>query len=135
MVAVAGYSHVAICVSDVEKSRHFYGEQLGLETVNRPDFGFPGEWYVVGTLQLHLMQRENDAGAGEGIGPHFALYIPREDFHGEVERLRDAGVEVMVEPNHREIDDIWAAFCKDPDGNVIELTDMGPQYLTQGTGG
>ncbi len=135
MVAVAGYSHVAICVSDVEKSRHFYGEQLGLETVNRPDFGFPGEWYVVGTLQLHLMQRENDAGAGEGIGPHFALYIPREDFHSEVERLREAGVEVMVEPNHREIDDIWAAFCKDPDGNIIELTDMGPQYLTQGTGG
>ena len=135
MVAVAGYSHVAICVSNVEKSRHFYGEQLGLETVNRPDFGFPGEWYVVGTLQLHLMQRENDAGAGEGIGPHFALYIPREDFHGEVERLREAGVEVMVEPNHREIDDIWAAFCKDPDGNIIELTDMGPQYLTQGTGG
>ena len=135
MVAVAGYSHVAICVSNVEESRHFYGEQLGLETVNRPDFGFPGEWYVVGTLQLHLMQRENDAGAGEGIGPHFALYIPREDFHGEVERLREAGVEVMVEPNHREIDDIWAAFCKDPDGNIIELTDMGPQYLTQGTGG
>ena len=135
MAAVAGYSHVAICVSNVEESRHFYGEQLGLETVNRPDFGFPGEWYVVGTLQLHLMQRENDAGAGEGIGPHFALYIPREDFHSEVERLREAGVEVMVEPNHREIDDIWAAFCKDPDGNIIELTDMGPQYLTQGTGG
>ncbi len=135
MAAVAGYSHVAICVSDVEQSRHFYGEQLGLETVNRPDFGFPGEWYVVGTLQLHLMQRENDAGGGEGVGPHFALYIPREDFHSEVERLRDAGVEVMIEPNHREIDDIWAAFCKDPDGNIIELTDMGPQYLTQGTGG
>ena len=135
MAAVAGYSHVAICVSNVEESRHFYGEQLGLETVNRPDFGFPGAWYVVGTLQLHLMQRENDAGAGEGIGPHFALYIPREDFHTEVERLREAGVEVMVEPNHREIDDIWAAFCKDPDGNIIELTDMGPQYLTQAAGG
>ena len=135
MAAVAGYSHVAICVSNVEESRHFYGEQLGLATVNRPDFGFPGEWYVVGTLQLHLMQRENDAGAGEGIGPHFALYIPREDFHSEVERLREAGVEVMVEPNHREIDDIWAAFCKDPDGNIIELTDMGPQYLMQAAGG
>ena len=41
----------------------------------------------------------------------------------------------MVEPNHREIDDIWAAFCKDPDGNIIELTDMGPQYLMQAAGG
>ncbi len=129
MAAVAGYSHVAICVSDVERSRKFYGEQLGLETVNRPDFGFPGEWYVVGNLQLHLMQRELPEGAAEGIGPHFALYIPTDEFHGEVERLRDAGVEVMVEPNHRDVDDIWAAFCKDPDGNIIELTDMGPEYI------
>ena len=78
MAAVAGYSHVAICVSNVEESRHFYGEQLGLETVNRPDFGFPGEWYVVGTLQLHLMQRENDAGAGGGHRPALrALHPPR----------------------------------------------------------
>ena len=30
MPAVAGYSHVAICVADVEASKHFYGEQLGL---------------------------------------------------------------------------------------------------------
>ena len=41
MPAVAGYSHVAICVSNVEESKHFYGEQLGLGEIDRPDFGFP----------------------------------------------------------------------------------------------
>ena len=34
----------------------------------------------------------------------------------------------MVEPNQRDNDGIWAAFCKDPDGNIIELTDMGPDH-------
>ena len=127
MPAVAGYSHVAICVSNVEASRRFYGEQLGLGEIDRPDFGFPGAWYEVGALQLHLMQRELDQDV-EGIGPHFALYIPTDDFHSEVERLRTDGVSIMVEPNQRDNDGIWAAFCKDPDGNIIELTDMGPDH-------
>ncbi len=127
MPAVAGYSHVAICVSDVEASREFYGAQLGLPEIDRPDFGFPGAWYEVGALQLHLMQRELDQDS-EGIGPHFALYIPTDDFHSEVERLRTGGVAIMREPSQRPNDGIWAAFCTDPDGNIIELTDMGPDH-------
>jgi catechol 2,3-dioxygenase-like lactoylglutathione lyase family enzyme len=62
--AVAGYSHVAICVSDVETSRSFYTETLGLPEAPRPDFGFPGIWYQVGLLQLHLMEREVQGEAG-----------------------------------------------------------------------
>ena len=123
---IAGYSHVAICVSDVETSRRFYGETLGLPEAARPDFDFPGAWYQVGPLQLHLMQREDVPSPGRGIGPHFALYVPTETFHSNVDRLREAGVPIMIDPNQRESDGIWAAFIKDPDGNIIELTDMGP---------
>ncbi len=123
--AVAGYSHVAICVSDVEAARSFYTGTLGLPEAPRPDFGFPGVWYDVGALQLHLMERDVPRG-GKGIGPHFALYVPTGEFQDFVEQVRGAGGEVMVEPNQRESDGVWAAFCKDPDGNIIELTDMGP---------
>ena len=127
MPAVAGYSHVAICVSDVGAARRFYSDQLGLGEIERPDFGFPGAWYEVGALQLHLMQRTLQTDV-EGIGPHFALYIPTDDFHTEVERLRSEGVAITREPSQREHDGIWAAFCQDPDGNTIELTDMGPDH-------
>ena len=92
----------------------------------RPAFDFPGAWYQVGPLQLHLMQREDVPSPGRGIGPHFALYVPTETFHSNVDRLREAGVPIMIDPNQRESDGIWAAFIKDPDGNIIELTDMGP---------
>ena len=124
--AVAGYSHVAICVSDVDTSRTFYSETLGLSEAPRPDFGFPGVWYQIGALQLHLMERELPGAVGKGIGPHFALYVPTDEFTDFVEQVRGAGGEVMVEPNQRDSDGVWAAFCKDPDGNIIELTDMGP---------
>ena len=123
---VAGYSHVAICVSDVEQSRDFYSGTLGLPEAERPDFGFPGAWYQIGPLQLHLMQRDVPEG-GTGIGPHFALWIPTYEFQDYVEQVRDGGGSIMVEPNQRESDGVWAAFCKDPDGNIIELTDMGPK--------
>ena len=129
MPAVAGYSHVAICVSDAERSKEFYGQTLGLPEIPRPGMDFPGGWFVIGDLQLHLMQREMTGGEVRGIGPHFALYIPTEDFHDEVERLRGAGVAITREPEQRDGDGIWAAFCADPDGNTIEPTDMGPDYL------
>jgi glyoxylase I family protein len=125
--AVAGYSHVAICVSDVEQSRTFYSKQLGLPEAERPDFGFPGIWYDIGVLQLHLMEREVPDSSGKGIGPHIALHVPTDGFLDFVEQLRGDDVPIMVEPNQREFDGVWAAFCKDPDGNIIELTDMGPK--------
>ena len=39
-------NHVALHVSDLDASRKFYGELLGLEKIKRPDFNFPGEWSV-----------------------------------------------------------------------------------------
>ena len=99
---------------------------MELPEAPRPDFGFPGVWYDVGSLQLHLMERDV-ADPGKGIGHHFALYVPTDEFEEYIEQVRGAGGEVMIEPNQRESDGVWAAFCKDPDGNIIELTDMGPK--------
>ncbi|MFP6639347.1 MAG: VOC family protein, partial [Myxococcota bacterium] len=44
--------HYSIDVSDVEASRRFYGELLGLPEIERPDFGMPGVWYQTGPVQL-----------------------------------------------------------------------------------
>jgi catechol 2,3-dioxygenase-like lactoylglutathione lyase family enzyme len=48
--------HVSVCVSDLDRAKRFYGEVLGLPELLRPDLGFPGAWYRVGTNQeLHLI--------------------------------------------------------------------------------
>jgi len=126
-VTIAGYSHLAISVSDLEASRRFYCDLLGFEELRRPDFGIPGMWLRVGTLQLHMIEVAEVHAPGPGM-PHFALHVPTERYEATMAALRDGGARFTFEPRSR--DDfgrtVWAAFVADPSGNIIELTDVGP---------
>jgi glyoxylase I family protein len=124
---VTGYSHVAISVNDLEQARAFYCDVLGFEVLPRPDLGFPGLWLRVGALQLHLGMADEPVSPGPGF-PHFALYVPTDEFDATIEAVRAAGVKMLGEPSTR-VDfgtPVRAAFVTDPSGNVIELTDVGP---------
>jgi catechol 2,3-dioxygenase-like lactoylglutathione lyase family enzyme len=124
---VSGYSHVAISVTDLDEARDFYCDLLGFEVLPRPDFGFPGLWLRVGTLQLHLGVVDEAPSTGPGF-PHFALYVPADEFDATIESMRAAGVKMLGEPSSR-VDfgtPVRAAFITDPSGNAIELTDVGP---------
>jgi catechol 2,3-dioxygenase-like lactoylglutathione lyase family enzyme len=126
-VTVAGYSHVAIAVDDLEAARAFYCGILGFKELPRPDLGIPGMWLGVGDLQLHFVETDELPSFGKGF-PHFALYVPTEAFDTTIEALRAAGVRLLGEPSSR-IDfgrTVLAAFMLDPAGNAIELTDVGP---------
>ncbi|HEY3095696.1 MAG TPA: VOC family protein [Acidimicrobiia bacterium] len=128
---VSGYSHVAISVTDLDAARDFYCDVLGFEELPRPDFGFPGLWLRVGSLQLHLGVAEQPPAPGPGF-PHFALYVPSEQFDATIDAVRAAGVKMLGEPSTR-VDfgtTVHAAFITDPSGNVIELTDVGPLTRT-----
>jgi glyoxylase I family protein len=126
-VAVQGYSHVAISVTDLEAARHFYCQLLGFGELPRPDFGIPGMWLRVGDFQLHFIETDQMPVPGPGF-PHFAFHIPTEHFLPTMETLRSEGVSFVGEPNSRQDfgKTVWAAFVKDPAGNVVELTDVGP---------
>ena len=52
---MAAFNHVGQCVTDLERSKRFYGELLGLHEIERPPFGFPGAWFSLGDGQLHLV--------------------------------------------------------------------------------
>ena len=55
-IDVKDYHHVALVVKNLDRCIGFYGGVLGLKTLERPDFGFPGHWFQVGqNSQLHLM--------------------------------------------------------------------------------
>ena len=130
-VVVSGYSHVAISVTDLDEARDFYCDLLGFEVLPRPDFGFPGLWLRVGSLQLHLAVADEPVSPGPGF-PHFALFVPTDEFAATIEAVRAAGVKMHGEPSSR-VDfgtPVQAAFITDPSGNVIELTDVGPLTRT-----
>ena len=128
-IAVKGlvaYSHVNICVTDVEAADVFYVEKLGLEKLPRPDFGgFEGSWLRMGPAQLHLSKVDKMPDAA-GAMTHFALYIPAEEFDSTMAELARRGVEFAIEPNEREDFGVAvrSAFARDPDGNLIEFTDV-----------
>jgi len=123
-VFIPGYSHLAIAVDDLAAARRFYCDVLGFTEIRRPDFGFPGMWLAVGALQLHFIETDELPTPGKGF-PHFALYIPTEDYHDTVKAIAAAGVRVS-DPVSR--DDwgttVWQAFLADPAGNAIELTNI-----------
>ena len=49
------FHHFQVTVTDLEKSRAFYGGFLGLPELRRPEFAFPGAWFqLAGGQELHI---------------------------------------------------------------------------------
>ena len=106
--------HVSLVVTDLERSRRFYGQVLGLREIPRPaTFDFVVVWYDLGTQHIHLLLRDT----AEALSPrHFALQV--DDAVAAREHLANVGVAA------RETTPIPGCdrfFVHDPDGNLIEI--------------
>ena len=76
--------HVTVKTDDLDTTRDFYREILGLEVGFRPELGFPGYWLYCGPIPVvHLVPRENAIGGGpsgdtgRSITSRFSLPISR----------------------------------------------------------
>ena len=118
---VIGLHHVSVLVADTKVSLEFYQGVLGLEVDrSRPDLGYPGAWLKLADgRQIHLLELPNPDAAGErpqhgGRDRHMALWVT--DLGILVERLEQAGLSYTLSKSGRK-----ALFCRDPDGNAVEL--------------
>ncbi|QLL29816.1 VOC family protein [Thermosynechococcus sichuanensis E542] len=114
------FLHVAINVTDLQRAAAFYEGLLGLTPVDRP-LKFPGRWYQIGTVQIHLIQAEKVVDPCQdqrwGRNPHFALGVT--DLASLEQRLMAAQI-----PLQRSASGRAAIFVADPDGNLIELSQV-----------
>jgi catechol 2,3-dioxygenase-like lactoylglutathione lyase family enzyme len=121
--------HCGLVVSDLERSRGFYGGALGLEEVPRPaNFTFAGAWFALGDTELHLLAEADTtsragmpqpgAGLAGGLATHLAIEV--DDLAGWQQRLGAAGIGVAAGPMARG-DGVDQLFVLDPDGYVVEL--------------
>lgn len=115
------FLHAAINVSDLAAAEHFYGTVLGLSKVERP-LKFSGAWYQLGPMQIHLIVAERNytlPGPGEKWGrrPHLAFAIANLD--AVKQHLAAAGIPTQPSASGR-----TALFIYDPDGHIIELTQL-----------
>ena len=67
-IVVKTIDHITIVAKDLDKSVEFYVDLLGMQSVYRPDFGFPGRWFQAGQTQIHLNQESAAAGSA-GLPP------------------------------------------------------------------
>jgi glyoxylase I family protein len=111
--------HASLVVSNTATSLEFYSGVLGLEQTDRPDLGFPGAWLKLGEQQIHLLELTSvDPTTGRpahgGRDRHVALSTANVDLVRAA--LDEAGWAYTLSISGRR-----ALFCRDPDGNAIEI--------------
>ena len=123
MSEAARIHHVSLIVSDTSRALAFYRDLMGLTLdTTRPDLGYPGAWLWVGKQQIHLLELPNpdpvqDRPQHGGRDRHLALTL--KDTESFARDLEQAGIPFTRSRSGRR-----ALFCRDPDGNAIELMEV-----------
>jgi len=127
--------HVTVNTDDVEQTKHFYCDLLGMTDGYRPDFGFEGAWLYVGdTPCIHVCEWKSykvfaearnipmsSKAASTGSFDHVAFNAT--DYDGTLAKIEDRGLEY----GHSYVPDIQLRqlFFKDPNGVCVELNFRG----------
>ncbi len=117
---VGAIDHCSLIVADTRKALEFYMGILDLQVdASRPDLGYPGAWLQVGSGQIHLLEVPNpdsvdNRPAHGGRDHHVALQVS--DLDELIRRLEHAAIPYSKSKSGR-----VALFCRDYDGNAIEL--------------
>ena len=132
-MSIEKLDHYTIRTKDLESTRRFYTEVMGLEIGPRPNFSFPGAWlyqgrnavvHVIGIdpsdasgLQDYLGDKGSDSQPGTGPIDHVAfvgsdLGAMRERFQSARVPFRERTVPTL---------NLHQVFLEDPNGVTIEL--------------
>lgn len=112
--------HTSYIVADIERSKHFYHTILGLEIDDsRPDFSFDGLWLNINpSQQIHLICVDNpdstDRPAHGGRDRHTAFRVKQLSLVQM--HLDEHKIACAISQSGRK-----ALFCRDPDGNTLEI--------------
>jgi catechol 2,3-dioxygenase-like lactoylglutathione lyase family enzyme len=119
-MGVAAIDHYTVLTNDLEATKRFYCDFLGLKDGPRPPFTFPGAWLYAGSQPVvHVVagrpfSQENGTG-----GVDHVAFAAKGDPDEMVRRLEKEG----LKPSSRVVPatKIRQVFCRDPSGIQVEL--------------
>jgi catechol 2,3-dioxygenase-like lactoylglutathione lyase family enzyme len=130
-MALTGMQHLLVLTDELEATRDFYRDALGLQEGERPPLEFDGHWLYLGDVAcVHVADRRSYAAhagtvglevaqtaTGEAMIDHIAFGA--DDYEEISERLREAGVETIE--NEVPAAKMRQIFVEDPNGVRIEI--------------
>ena len=119
-MGVAAIDHYTVLTNDLEATKRFYCDFLGLKDGPRPPFTFPGAWLYAGDRPVvHVIagrpfSQENGTGGVDHVA--FAAQGSPDEM---MKRLEKEG----LKPSSRVVPatKIRQVFCRDPSGVQVEL--------------
>ena len=119
--------HLAIPVSDLEKSRQFYQEILGFSLGRSSDswidFNFFKHQLVIHKSNSIQENKYNSVDGHDVPIPHFGVILDWEQWHKFSNRIKDE-IEFVIEPYIRfkgQTGEQATMFFLDPDNNALEF--------------
>jgi catechol 2,3-dioxygenase-like lactoylglutathione lyase family enzyme len=141
-MTVRGLEHFLVLADDIDVTRDFYCEVVGLDVGERPPLAFPGYWLYpagvpAGGACVHIAERRSYAahasGLGlvvperdPGVGPVDHVAFSADDYDELMGRLRRAGVRGVlntVPGGPRQV------FVEDPNGVRVEINVWDPNRM------
>jgi catechol 2,3-dioxygenase-like lactoylglutathione lyase family enzyme len=121
-------NHVTVRTADLDGTRDFYSDVLGLKEGPRPPLAFPGYWLYCGEQAVvHLVPPSGQIGAGEGdaTGNFDHVAFVAEDFDEMRDRFRRLGLRFRENevPGIR----LRQLFVQDPNKVMIEINFPAPR--------
>jgi lactoylglutathione lyase len=135
MQGVTAFGHVAIKVSDLDRSLDYYCNKLQFPEFLRLTRADGTPWIVYVRIN-DLQYLEIFPGAATDTAPdnnangtnHVCWTV--DDLDGTVARIKARGVTMLSEPREKPgADNNRGAYIQDPDGNRIELMEMQPHCV------
>lgn len=130
MAKITGIGHVALKVYDLEKSLHFYRDQLGFAEMMRIDKPDGTLWLVY--LRITDDQfieifpgAENERAPGWNGNAITHVCLTVDDLDAVVDQVLAAGIPLLLEKKTA-VDGNRQAWVEDPDGNRIEFMQLNP---------
>jgi extradiol dioxygenase family protein len=121
--------HLAFPVHDLAQARKFYGGILGCPEGRSSDewvdFNFYGHQIVAHLAPAETGTAQRNAVDGHGVPVrHFGIVLPMVEWQQAAQRLREQGVQFVIEPYIRfkgEPGEQATMFFLDPSGNALEM--------------